>query len=65
MTALALAFIFGLGIAATQAQQLKSLSDQGRDIIELLLVNVIIPLLPFYIAGVFAEMAAAGTVFTT
>ncbi|MDX1537363.1 dicarboxylate/amino acid:cation symporter [Arsukibacterium sp.] len=65
MTALALAFIFGLGIAATQAQQLKQLSDQGRDIIQLLLLKVIIPLLPFYIAGVFAQLAAAGTVFQT
>ena len=65
MSALALAFIFGLGIASTQAQQLKTLSDQGRDIIELLLSKVIIPLLPFYIAGVFTEMAVAGTVFET
>lgn len=65
MTALALAFIFGLGIAATQAQQLKQLSDQGRDIIQLLLLKVIIPLLPVYIAGVFAQLAAAGTVFAT
>ncbi|WP_019676205.1 dicarboxylate/amino acid:cation symporter [Arsukibacterium perlucidum] len=65
MTALALAFIFGLGIAATQAQQLKQLSDQGRDIIQLLLLKVIIPLLPIYIAGVFAQLAAAGTVFAT
>ena len=65
MSALVLAFIFGLGIASTGSQQLKTLSDQGRDIIERLLVKVIIPLLPFYIAGVFAEMAVAGTVFST
>ncbi|MCC5827592.1 dicarboxylate/amino acid:cation symporter [Alkalimonas sp.] len=65
MTALALAFIFGLGIAATRAEQLKQLSDQGRDVIQLLLTKIIIPLLPFYIAGVFAEMAVAGTVFGT
>jgi len=65
MTALVLAFIFGLGIASTKAENLKQISDQGRDIIELLLGKVIIPLLPIYIAGVFAEMAAAGTVFAT
>ena len=65
MTALTLAFVFGLGIAATQAQQLKQLSDQGRDIIQLTLSKLIIPLLPVYIAGVFAQMAAAGTVFGT
>ncbi|OYW96242.1 MAG: dicarboxylate/amino acid:cation symporter [Alishewanella sp. 32-51-5] len=65
MTALALAFIFGLGIASTRAVALQQLSDQGRDIIQLLLSKVIIPLLPLYIAGVFAQMAAAGTVFVT
>lgn len=65
MTALALAFIFGVGIAATGSAQLKDLSDQGRDIIQLLLIKIIIPLLPLYIAGVFAELAAAGTVFGT
>ncbi|MGI5309946.1 dicarboxylate/amino acid:cation symporter [Rheinheimera sp. WS51] len=65
MTALVLAFIFGLGMAATQADHLKKISDQGRDIIQLLLEKVIIPLLPLYIAGEFAQMAASGTVFTT
>lgn len=65
MSALALAFIFGLGIASTQANSLKQLSDQGRDIIQLLLTKIIIPFLPLYIAGVFAQMAAAGTVFVT
>jgi len=65
MTALAMAFIFGLGIASTQATSLKQLSDQGRDIIQLLLTKIIIPFLPLYIAGVFAQMAAAGTVFVT
>jgi Na+/H+-dicarboxylate symporter len=65
MTALTTAFIFGLGIAATNAGQLRQVFDQGRDVIEKLLVVVIIPLLPFYIAGVFAELAAAGTVFET
>lgn len=65
MTALVLAFVFGLGIAATGAERLRSLADEGRDVIRLLLLRIIIPLLPFYIAGVFAELAAAGTVFRT
>ncbi|MFP4336237.1 MAG: dicarboxylate/amino acid:cation symporter [Wenzhouxiangella sp.] len=65
MSALAAAFIFGLGIAASRAERLKLLFDEGRDVIRWLLVKVIIPLLPFYIAGVFAELAAAGTVFAT
>lgn len=65
MSALALAFIFGLGISAIKAIHLKAVSDEGRDIIERLLIKIIIPLLPIYIAGVFAEMAAEGTVFET
>ncbi len=65
MSALVAAFIFGLGITASRADGLKTLFDEGRDVIKALLVGVIIPLLPVYIAGVFAELAAAGTVFAT
>lgn len=65
MSALAMAFIFGLGIAATNAERLHQVFYEGRGVIEKLLVTLIIPLLPFYIAGVFAELAAAGTVFQT
>lgn len=65
MTALVLAFLFGTGIAATGSDRLRELSDQGRDVIQWLLERVIIPLLPIYIGGVFAELAANGTVFDT
>jgi Na+/H+-dicarboxylate symporter len=65
MSALALAFIFGIGISATNANGLRSILNEARDVIELLLSKVIIPALPFYIAGVFVEMTVAGTVFTT
>ncbi|TQF71583.1 dicarboxylate/amino acid:cation symporter [Pseudoalteromonas luteoviolacea] len=65
MTALATAFIFGIGISQLNLVQLKDVVDQGRDVIDALLAKVIIPALPFYIAGVFAEMAVAGTVVDT
>ncbi|MGL5843854.1 MAG: dicarboxylate/amino acid:cation symporter [Aeromonas hydrophila] len=65
MSALAAAFVFGIGISATQATDLRRVADQGRDIIDCLLAKVIIPLLPFYIAGVFVEMTVEGTVFAT
>ncbi|WP_299018955.1 dicarboxylate/amino acid:cation symporter [uncultured Photobacterium sp.] len=65
MTALATAFLFGLGISITNSTQLKKVVNEGRSVIDLLLSKVIIPLLPFYIAGVFAEMSAEGTVFST
>ncbi|TMP79726.1 dicarboxylate/amino acid:cation symporter [Pseudoalteromonas phenolica] len=65
MTALAAAFIFGIGISQLALKDLQKVVDQGRDVIDALLAKVIIPALPFYIAGVFAEMAVAGTVADT
>ncbi len=65
MSALALAFILGIGISAINANKLRAGLNEGRDIIEVLLSKVIIPALPFYIAGVFAEMTVEGTVFST
>ncbi len=64
-TALVLAFMFGMGISATQSKTLLKAVEQGKCIIELVLMNAIIPLLPFYICGVFAEMGATGTAFKT
>ncbi|WP_440874006.1 dicarboxylate/amino acid:cation symporter [Thalassotalea sp. PLHSN55] len=65
MSALALAFIIGIGISAINAKTLRNGINEARGIIDLLLSKVIIPLLPFYIAGVFAQMSVEGTVFTT
>jgi len=65
MTALALAFIMGIGISATNAIKLRNVLDEGKDIIELLLSKVIIPALPFYIAGIFTEMTVNGSVVST
>lgn len=65
ISALVAAFVFGAGISALSAETLRQVFEQGRDIIERLLSKVIIPLLPLYIAGVFAAMAADGSVFTT
>lgn len=65
MGALAAAFVFGLGITSQSAKTLHQATDEGRNIIEMVLNKVIIPLLPFYIAGVFADLALSGTVFET
>ena len=65
MTALVTAFVFGIGMSQLELDTLKKVSDQGRDVIDGLLSKVIIPALPFYIAGVFAEMTVAGTVVDT
>ncbi len=65
MTALVMAFAFGMGISVTKSKELKTVVDQSRDIVELMLAKILIPGLPFYIAGVFANMAVEGTVFAT
>ncbi|OHX13222.1 dicarboxylate/amino acid:cation symporter [Chromobacterium sphagni] len=65
MTALMLAFVFGLGIAATGAQRLREVAEQGKEIVERVLARVLVPFLPAYIACVFAEMAAAGSALDT
>ncbi|MEO2266509.1 dicarboxylate/amino acid:cation symporter [Pseudoalteromonas pernae] len=65
MTALVTAFTFGIAISQRQLTELQTVVDQGRDVIDALLARVIIPALPFYIAGVFADMTVAGTVAET
>ncbi|MFS0785230.1 dicarboxylate/amino acid:cation symporter [Shouchella sp. 1P09AA] len=65
LTALVLAFVLGIGIAATEATTFKRVVDEGQKIVELVIRKVILPLLPIYIAGVLAEMAYEGAVFET
>jgi len=65
MSALVLAFIFGIGVATTGSKTLRDVLEEGKNVIELLIAKVIIPIIPFFIAGVFAGMAAEGTVFNT
>ncbi len=62
VTALILAFTLGLGIATTQANSLKSILDDFKKIIDKLIASIIIPLLPFYIFGIFLLMASSGQV---
>jgi Na+/H+-dicarboxylate symporter len=65
VTALVMAFVFGIGVSKTGSEKIKAFLDEGRDIIELVIAAIIIPLLPFYIAGIFSELAYEGTVFET
>lgn len=65
MTALVAAFVFGIGVTRIDSPTLKSFFDEGKEIIERLIWKIIIPILPFYIASIFAELAADGTVFDT
>lgn len=62
MSALILAFVLGLGMAATQSVALKNMMDDFKRIIELVIAKVIIPLLPIYIFGIFLSMTQSGQV---
>lgn len=62
MTALVLSFLLGLGIAFTDAKRLRGGFGEAKNIIVKSIENVIIPLLPFYIFGLFLDMTAAGKV---
>ncbi|WP_428060188.1 dicarboxylate/amino acid:cation symporter [Candidatus Avelusimicrobium stercoris] len=62
MTALVLAFTLGLGMAVIQGSRLKGVMLDLRDIIDRVIARVIIPLLPYYIFGIFLNMTVAGQV---
>ena len=62
MSALVLAFILGLGMAYIHSVTLKSVLDDFKRIIELVIGRVIIPLLPFYIFGIFLSITQSGQV---
>ncbi|WP_411843428.1 dicarboxylate/amino acid:cation symporter [Salinicoccus sp. HZC-1] len=65
LTALVLAFAFGIVITLTKSELMQKWFEEGKNIIEFIIEKAVIPLLPFYIAGVFAGMAAQGTIFNT
>lgn len=62
MTALVLAFTLGLGCARLSTSALRNVINDFRDIINLVISKVIIPLLPIYIFGIFLNMTISGQV---
>lgn len=65
MTALVLAFILGLGIAYFKAKSINGVVDDFQNIVAGVVRKVLIPLIPFYIATIFAKLTATGEIFTT
>lgn len=63
MTALVLAFVLGLGLAALKTDALKNAAHDFESIIVKTIEAAIIPLLPLYIFGIFLNMTYAGQVF--
>lgn len=64
MTALVLAFTFGLGIAALESAHLKNVAKDFEQIVVKTIKVAIIPLLPLYIFGIFLNMTYVGQVFS-
>lgn len=62
MTALLLAFVLGLGMAYAGSGRLKGVMDDFKLIIERVIARVILPLLPFYIFGIFLSITQSGQV---
>lgn len=61
-TALILAFLLGLGIAAIKGDTLLNASIEFQEIVKKTIEKAIIPLLPIHIMGIFANMTYAGEV---
>ena len=64
MTALVLAFLTGLGLAATQHKTLLDAVHGFEEIIIRAIKSVVIPVLPLYIFGIFLNMTFVGQVFS-
>lgn len=64
MTALVLAFVIGLGLSYQEKSTLKLVVKDFQIIIMQLIENVIVPLLPLFILGIFANMSFSGKVYS-
>lgn len=64
MSALVLAFVIGLGLSYQENSMLKKVVKNFETIIMQVIENVIIPLLPIFILGIFANMAYSGQVYS-
>ena len=62
LTALALAFMIGVGIVFTNATSVKRVADEFAEIVKLTIMKVIIPGLPIYILTMICEMTASGKI---
>lgn len=64
MSALVLAFVVGLGLSFQEKSSLKLVVKDFQKIIMQLIENVIVPLIPLFILGIFVSMSFNGKVFS-
>lgn len=64
MTSLILAFVVGIGLTATDkgGNYLKSILNEFREIMSWVIGRIIVPLLPFYIFGIFLTLTVKGEI---
>lgn len=60
LTALAIAFMVGIGVSVTKSQNLKRVTDEFGEVVKLAIMKVIIPGLPIYILTMICELTASG-----
>lgn len=63
-TALVLAFVLGLGLAAVQGDAFRKVLVEFRELVTAMIEKAIIPFLPLYIFGIFLKIGAEGQVGT-
>ena len=64
MTSLVFAFVIGLGLSYQEKSSLKLVVNDFQKIIMQLIENIIVPLLPLFILGIFVSMTFSGKVFS-
>ena len=62
LTALALAFMVGVGVIVTGGESVKRWFDEFGEIVKLTIMKVVIPGLPVYIMTMICEMTASGKI---
>ncbi|ENK1245026.1 dicarboxylate/amino acid:cation symporter [Clostridium sp. FAM 1755] len=65
MSALVLAFALGICIPYIKGIHLLEVTKDFKGIVEIIVKNVIIPLVPIHIAGIFSKLTASGEIIQT
>lgn len=65
MSALILAFIFGIGLSKIKNSSMLKVVDEFNSIVLMIVTNVLIPLVPVYIGCIFSKLSYSGEIFNT
>ncbi|HCL4438795.1 sodium:proton antiporter [Clostridium botulinum] len=65
MSALVFAFVLGICIPYIKGKNLLEVTKDFKGIVEIIVKNVIIPLVPIHIAGIFSKLTASGEIVQT